>query len=92
MNHDNYKLVVQRDATDATLSRPAQIELFDISDDPSESNNLANTDAPTLAELNSALENLMKLKSTSQVSRFREGRDGFKAPADWQIPSAARSK
>ena len=92
LNHDNYKLVVQRDATDATLSRPAQIELFDISDDPSESNNLANTDAPTLAELNSALENLMKLKSTSQVSRFREGRDGYKAPADWQIPSAARSK
>lgn len=92
LNHDNYKLVLQQDAADATKDRPTLIELFNISTDPTESNNLADTDAPTLAELNSALENLMKLKSRSQVSRFREGRDGFKARADWQIPSAAGSK
>ena len=85
LNHDNYKLVVQRDAADASENRPALIELFNISDDPTESTNLADTDGPTLTELNSALENLMKLKSPSQVSRFREGRDGFTPPKNWSV-------
>jgi arylsulfatase A-like enzyme len=83
LNHDNYKLVVQRDATDARQIRPSSIELFNIGDDPAESSNLAATDPATLAELNTALENLMQLKSADQVSRFREGRDGFTAPQNW---------
>ncbi|MDB4473424.1 arylsulfatase [Opitutaceae bacterium] len=83
LNHDNFKLVVQRDAADASETRPSSIELFNIKGDPTESNNLAETDPATLAELNTALDNLMQLKSANQVSRFREGRDGFTAPENW---------
>ncbi|GAB5559312.1 MAG: hypothetical protein SynsKO_09590 [Synoicihabitans sp.] len=89
LNHDDFKLVIHRDATDAPENRPALIELFKISADPTESNNLAKTDPATRAELTTALDNLMKLKSDQQVSRFVEGREGFTAPKNW-APGSGR--
>ena len=91
LNHDDYKLLIQRDAADASKSRPALVELFKISADPTESTNLADSDPETLHELNTALENLMQLKSDHQISRFRVGREGFVAPKNWKTNETLRS-
>ncbi len=93
LNHDDYKLVVHRNAADATESRSTEsrsteIELFKIKSDPTESTNLANSDPTTLRELNSTLENLMRLKSSSQVQRFRVGSGDFTPPENWQLKRA----
>ena len=85
LNHDDYKLVVHRDAPDATTSHPPLIELFDLINDPAESENLAPTEPDTLSELTTALDNLMTLKSSIQVDRFKLGSDDFIAPPQWQI-------
>ena len=87
LNHDGYKLVIHRDASDSPESRPALIELFDIKADPTESTNLAESEPATLNELTTALENLMQLKSPQQVLRFRTGADEFTPPKDWSLRS-----
>lgn len=88
LNHDGYKLVIHRDAPDSAGNRLALIELFDIKADPTESTNLAESDVATLAELTTALDNLMQLKSPQQVLRFKIGAKEFTPPMDWQIQGA----
>jgi len=85
INHDTHKLVIHRDAPDAQQATPPLIELFAIATDPTESQNLAESDRATLAELTAAMENFLSLKSAPQIERFKRGAQTFTPPQDWQI-------
>ncbi|QDV75828.1 arylsulfatase B [Botrimarina mediterranea] len=60
-------------------------KLFDLTDDPNETTNIADEHPKVAAELCEALKRYEALASKERMPGYAEGREGFVAPKDWAI-------
>lgn len=88
VNRDDVKLVVNRPAADSPAAESGTIELFAIRDDPEESVDQAVERSDVATDLLHDIEGFLQLRADPQIPRYAEGKKGFKAPEDWQIPTA----
>ncbi len=81
----SWKLVATGGAVLAATPDPAtKVELFNVTDDPTEERNLADRNPEKVAELRARLADFGRMQQAG-VTAYAEGRRGFKAPKDWII-------
>jgi arylsulfatase B len=81
-----WKLVVQGPSVlDPRAAGSAHVELFDVWQDPGEEHDVAGSHPEVVADLLARLRGFRALQVPG-VGAFEEGREGFTAPRDWELP------
>jgi arylsulfatase B len=81
-----WKLVVQGPSVlDPRAAGSARVELFDVWQDPGEEHDVAGSHPGVVADLLARLREFRALQVPG-VGGFEEGREGFTAPRDWEVP------
>ena len=71
---------------DARLDAPAHLLLFDLQADPQEANNILEQHPDVAEDLLRRMQAFRRLRPTSgAIPPYREGRDGFVAPKEWDM-------
>jgi arylsulfatase A-like enzyme len=79
-----WKLVAHGDVFAEQPSAAPALELYNLSTDPAETNDVAARRPDIVAQLHRRLREFGSWQSPG-VTRYNEGRDGFVAPTDWMI-------
>jgi arylsulfatase B len=81
-----WKLVAQGPSVlDPRAAGSARIELFEVWQDPGEKHDVAGSHPEIVADLLARLRDFRGLQVPG-VGAFEEGREGFTAPRDWELP------